>query len=212
MGDMVKNMKRGNLVILVGIDGSGKSTLLANLENKGYFTSHWRKLKGLPLQTPLNFENPGEDVQTLTGQKRLRFIWRYISAEWKYLIKPNLIAGRNVISDGFFLRFFAKEKIYRKIPIEELEKRSPLTGSEFVVMIDLPPAIAYERKRGLKISPYEYFRAPSDFIKFQSLQRKEILSYIKIKRFPYVVIDGTKPPSQLTNEVLKLLEKRKIFP
>ena len=201
MGDMVKNMKRGNLVILVGIDGSGKSTLLANLENKGYFTSHWRKLKGLPLQTPLNFENPGEVVQALKGQKRLRFIWGYISAEWKYIIKPNLIKGKNVISDGFFLRFLVKEKIYRKIPIRELEKRSPLTGSEFVIMIDLSPEIAYERERDLKISPYEYFEAPSDFIKFQSLQRKEILGYIKLKKFPYAVIDGMKPPSQLTNEV-----------
>ncbi|GEM_PF-4124522 len=209
---MVKNMRRGNLVILVGIDGSGKSTLLANLENKGYFTSHWRKLKDLPLWPPLNFENPGEVVQTLKGQNRLRFIWRYISAEWKYLIKPKIVAGRNVLSDGFFIRFFAKEKTYRKLPIKELEKRSPLTGSEFVVMIDLPPDIAYERKRDLKISPYEYFETPFDFIKFQSLQRRKILSYIKMKRFPYVVVDGNKHPTQLANEVLKLLEERKIYP
>jgi len=206
----VKNMKKGNLVILVGIDGSGKSTLLANLENKGYFTSHWRKLKGLSLQTPLNFENPGEIVQTLKGQKRLKFIWGYVSSEYDYLIKPALSVGKSVISDGFFIRFLIKEKIYKRLPIRELLKRSPLRGDEFIIMIDVSPKIAYERKIGLEISPYECFKTPEDFVYFQSLQRKFLLDYIK--EFPHLVINGELPRNKLARIVLNALKENQIYP
>lgn len=98
-------MKKGKLVILAGIDGSGKTTILSFLESKGYFISYWRKLSFLPISRSLNFKNPAEIVQTLKGQERLEFIWKYIKAEWEYLIKPRIEVGEDVVSDGFFIRF-----------------------------------------------------------------------------------------------------------
>lgn len=137
---------KGKLVILAGIDGSGKSTLLSSLAEKGYYISHWKKLESLSLPKALNFRNPGEVVQTLDGPGRLEFIWDYINFEWEYLIKPALELGRDVIADRFFIGFFIKEKIYKRLPLDELERRSPLTGGEFIIMIDTPPAVAIKRK------------------------------------------------------------------
>lgn len=203
-------MKKGKLVILVGIDGSGKSTLLSYLESRGYFTSHWRKLHNFSLPRPLNFENPGDAVQDLNGQERLDFIWAYIDSEWKYLIKPTLEIGKNVISDGFFIRFFIKEKIYKKLPINELLERSPLTGNEFLIMIDVPPEIAFKRKAILKVSPYECFKNPEDFVYFQTLQRKALLKYIE--KLPHIVVNGVLTKEKLANEVLKILNENQIAP
>lgn len=201
-------MKKGRLVILIGIDGSGKSTLLSYLEKKGYFVSHWKKLSGLPLSKPLNFDNPGELVQNLKGKERLDFLWEDINSEWKNLIKPTLEAGENVVSDGFFIRFVAKEKIYKKLVIDDLLRRSPLEGKEFVVMIDTPPAVALKRKAKMKISPYEFFNRPEDFLEFQSRQRKVLLDCLK--GFPHFLVDGTIAPKKLGDLVFKKLKKRQI--
>lgn len=203
-------MKKGKLVILVGIDGSGKSTLLSYLESKGYFVSHWRRLASFSLPKPLNFKNPAEVVQTLRNQKRLEFIWGYISSEREYLIRPALEVGRNVISDGFFIRFLIKEKIYKKLPIKELLKRSPLSGKEFIIMVDVPPEIALKRKIKRKISPYECFRNPEDFVYFQSLQRKALLKFVK--KFPHVVVKGVLSKKELAEEVLLKLKENRIEP
>lgn len=203
-------MKKGKLVILVGIDGSGKSTLLSYLEKKGYFVSHWRKLSSLPLPQRLNFKNPAEVVQTLCDQERLEFIWGYINSEWEYLIKPTLETDRNVISDGLFIRFLVKEKIYKKLPIKELVRRSPLSGNEFIIMVDVPPEIAFNRKTNLKISPYECFRDPQDFVHFQSLQRKALLRFIE--KIPHIIVDGMLSKTELAKEVLLKLKEYQIEP
>lgn len=203
-------MNKSKLVILVGIDGSGKSSLLSHLEKEGYFVSHWRRLAKLSLPEPLNFKNPAEVVQTLRGRRRLEFIWGYISSEWEYLIKPTLESGKNVISDGFFIRFFIKEKIYKRLSTSELLERSPLTGGEFVIMIDAPPQIAFRRKGTLKISPYECFEGPEDFVYFQTLQRGALLNYVE--KFPHVVVNGMLAREKLAEEVLKTLRENQIDP
>jgi len=202
--------KRGKLVILVGIDGGGKSTLLSSLEEKGYFISHWKKLKSFSLPKPLNFKNPAEVVQTLKGEKRLKFIWEYINSEWEYLIRPNLETDRNVISEGFFIRFFIKEKIYKRLPIKKFLKQSPLKGNELIIMVDTPPEIALKRKIKSKISPYECFETPQDFVYFQRLQRKFLLEFIK--SFPHIIINGMLPKATLIKEVLIKLKENQIEP
>lgn len=204
------SIKQGKLTILVGIDGSGKSTLASYLEKRGYFVSHWRKLRTVSLPKPLNFENPAEIVQTLNGQERLDFILAYIKSEWKNLIKPMLKIGKNVISDGFFIRFFIKEKIYKRLAIEKFLIQSPLKGNELIIMIDTPPEIAFKRKAKSKISPYEYFETPQDFVYFQRLQRKFLLEFIKI--FPHVIINGMLPKATLIKEVLIKLKENQIEP
>src|SRR3989344_7488653 len=106
-------MNNARLVILVGVDGSGKTTLLNGLEKYGYKVSHWKRLKTI-IPNKLDYDTPAYEVQKLSGKKRLDFIHKYISFEWKYLIYPSLQEGINVISDGFFIRFLVKEKIYKK--------------------------------------------------------------------------------------------------
>jgi thymidylate kinase len=203
-------MKKGSLAVLAGIDGAGKSTVLLRLENDGFFTSHWRKLEKLPQVKNLNFKNPAEVVQTLEGEKRLKFIWSYINLEQKYLIAPTLEAGRNVVSDSFFVKFFVKEQIYKRLNLKEFSKRNPFVGDELFIMIDVPPEIAFQRKTVSKISPYECFRTPQDFIEFQTLQRQNLLTFIK--KFPHTILDGTLPENDLIKKVKTILFKNQMRP
>ncbi len=183
----------GKLGILVGIDGSGKSTLVGGLEQNGYKVTHWRKLKQVCPE--LDFATPAEQVQTLDGEERLKFILNYIQSD--------------VISDGFFARFYAKEKIYKKLNLDDFKGHCPLGGEEIFIMLDAPPNIALERKGINTLSPYEYLTVPDDFVFFQSRQRDELLAFIKDYKF--YILDGRNTKEELLNETLDILRSNAIF-
>ncbi len=138
------NKLSGKLIVILGIDGSGKSTVINSLEELGYRVTHWRRLRNIIKD--LNFINPAQEVQTLDGEARLKFISKYIESEWKYLIKPYLERGVDVISDGYFVRFYAKEKVYQRLNIKRLKKHLFLPTNVMFILLDTPPVIALERK------------------------------------------------------------------
>src|SRR5258708_6485732 len=147
--------KEGRLIILLGIDGSGKSTLVCGLEQNGYKATHWRKLREKCPE--LDFTSPAESVQKLDGEERLSFILSYIHSEWRYLIQPLRKNGIDVISDGFFARFYAKEKIYQRMNLDDLRRNCPIGGNTIFIMMDTPPEVALGRKGLDQLSPYEFF-------------------------------------------------------
>lgn len=197
----------GELSIIVGVDGSGKSTLVSGLEQNGYKTTHWRKLK--QVCPDLDFTTPAERVQALNGEERLNFILSYIQSEWERLIRPLRESGVDVISDGFFARFYAKESIYKRLNLDDLKKHCPLNGDEIFIMLDTPPGTALERKGLDPISPYEYLSDPSDFAIFQSKQREELLKYIKDYKF--YILNGRKTREELLNETIDILRNNAIL-
>ncbi len=203
-------IKQGRLVIVTGIDGCGKSSLLDELEKIGHHVSHWRRLAKKDLEQSLNFTSPASYVQTLDGRKRLDFIRRYIETEWKYLIKPALLAGGDIIADSFFIKFYGKEQIYGRLLVHELLGISPLTGKELIVFIDTPPEMAFQRKQNQKISKYECYKSRDDFIEFQTILRGNILSFTDT--FERVVIDGTKSSESVLLNFVEVLEKYGIRP
>lgn len=193
--------------ILVGIDGSGKTTLVGGLEQNGYRATHWKKIK--QIRPDLNFTNPAEEIQSLDNNERLLFILNYIQSEWDGLIQPLRRNGINVISDGFFVKFYAKEMVYKKLDLDDLAKHCPLDKSEIIIMIDTPPEIAYDRKSKDTITPYECLNAPEDFVLFQSRQREELFKFIKDYKF--YVLDGRNTKEELLNETLGILSKNAIL-
>lgn len=194
--------KEGRLIILVGIDGSGKSTLVRGLEQNGYKATHWRKLREKCPE--LDFTSPAESVQKLDGEERLSFILSYIQSEWRYLIQPLRKRGVDVISDGFFARFYAKEKIYQRMNLDHLRRHCPLDGNAIFIMVDTPPAVALGRKGLDQLSPYEFFRGPEDFVEFQQRQRDELMNFIK--GYKYYLLDGNKSKDMLLSETLAILK------
>lgn len=201
MVNLVK--QKGKLAVILGIDGCGKSSVVSRLHSEGYSTTHWKKLKKLNI--PLNFTNPGEKIQTLKGEERLNFLKKYIFSEWYYLINPKLKAGLDVIANSFFFKFYAKEIIYKRLSIKQLEKLNPLTGAEIIIFLDTPPAIALERKAKLNLTPYEFLKKPDDFIDFQQKQREVLLA--NIKNYKHYLIDGLKNKNQIYKAILRILEE-----
>jgi len=198
---------RGSLSILVGIDGSGKTTLVNGLEQNGYKTTHWKKLKQICPE--LNVKNPAEELQLLDGEERLLFISNYIQSEWNKLIQPLRDDGINVISDSFFAKFYAKEKVYKRLNLDDLKKQCPLNGKEVFIMLDTPTEVAFDRKKIDTITPYECLNGPDDFVSFQSRQRKELLEFVKDYKF--YLLNGEKSKEELLNETLNILKDNRIL-
>lgn len=203
-------MNDGRLVLITGIDGSGKRSVLSELEDMGYEVSHWRRLSGINLKQSLDFINPASYVQTLDGVRRLDFIKGYIKAEWDSLIEPYLVSGKNIVADSFFIKFFAKEQIYKRLVIDDLLKLSPLKGNELVIFIDTPPRIAHQRKKGQTVSEYEYKSSPQDFENFQARLRDNILKFTDT--YERTIINGCVDKGAILRKVLQILEYNNILP
>lgn len=202
--------RRGKLAIVVGIDGAGKSTVMRRLAWAGYQTSHWRRLADLPSALGEEVRHAAERMEQLRGADRTAFIVRLVEGEWEWCIQPRLVAGLDVVCDGFFLRPLVKEQVFGDGDLEALRRASPLSGEELVVMIDVPVAVAVGRKRGQPISRYECFSGPDDFAAFQERQRDELLRAIRGRN--HRIVDGTRDEEAIAREVESILAEHGIAP
>jgi len=196
------------LLILAGIDGSGKSTILESLKDNNFKISHWKLLRFVKEAKMLNFTNPAQELQSLNGIKRYRYIFNYINAEKRYLIDPWIKKDTDVISDGLFVKFYTKELVYKKLNLGFFRKMCPLEGEEIFAFIDTPPEVAYERKTKKDISCYEYLSTPRDFIMFQTQVRDKILDFIQ--KYKFYLIDGTRSKGSILKNIEDILAKEDI--
>jgi thymidylate kinase len=198
--------RTGRLSIVLGIDGSGKSTAMAHLRSHGYAISHWKHLKDAGYDA-LNFTNPSEELSVLRGTARLDYIRPYIVGEWE-LVAAELTAGVDVISDGLYVKFYVKERIYDRLDLAALAKLDPLPADTLFVVLDTPPEVAMARKTS--VTPYECFTGPEDFVAFQSLQRQAIFDYVAAR--PNVVVNGLRDKHAVANDVMAVLQEHGITP
>jgi thymidylate kinase len=203
-------MPNGKLAIIVGIDGAGKSTVVRRLGGFGYQTSHWRMLRDVNGDWADRVDNAAAKMRDLRGRERTRFVLDLLEGEWNACILPHLIADRDVVCDGFYLRSLAKELVFGDGDIDAVLKSSPLAGDELVVLIDIPVEVAERRKRGHEISAYECFDSPADFLEFQARQREQLRTIVNA--WNHVVVDGTGHEDLVVSEIAAILAKHGVLP
>jgi thymidylate kinase len=194
------NSKRGKLAIVVGIDGAGKTSALTLLDRPQYVLSHWsrtRFARALP-------EKPGRMIKGMNPAARNRFLAGFIAAEWSEIIQPATAAGKSVVSDGFLIRFLAKESVLGLIDLTTIEAASPLDGSELFIFLDVDPEIARRRRPASSMTPYEFFEGPDDFIDFQTQQRDALRQLLEARR--YIRIDANREPGQVAIDLRRELD------
>jgi thymidylate kinase len=196
------------VAIIVGIDGAGKSTVIRRL--MGYQTSHYRMLRHVSTEWATRIDGAEVAMSQLRGKERTEFILELVEAEWNTCIAPNLVAGRDVVCDGFYLRPLVKEMVFGDGDVDAVLNASPLTGDELVVMIDTPVELAVRRKHAHEISRYECFTSPADFADFQTRQQEQLLNVLTA--WNHVIVDGTQNEDVVAREVLRTLEQEGILP
>lgn len=203
-------MANGKLAIIVGIDGAGKSTVVRRLGGLGYQTSHWRMLRHVSGHWADRVDNATDTLENLRRRERTGFILTLLKGEWNACILPHLVANRDVVCDGFYLRPLVKELVFGDGDVDAVLKASPLAGDELVVLIDVPVEVAVRRKQGHEISAYECFTSPADFAEFQAKQREQLLTMVNA--WNHVVVDGTEHEDVVTSEVAGILENHGVLP
>jgi thymidylate kinase len=203
-------MRNSKLAIIVGIDGAGKSTVVRRLCGLGYQTSHWRRLRDVSDEWADRVDNAVATMSELRGRERTAFILDLVEGEWNACILPHLIANRDVVCDGFYLRSLAKELVFGDGDVDAVLRSSPLAGDELVVLIDVPVDVAERRKRGEEISAYECFASPTDFLEFQARQREQLLTIANA--WNHVVVDGTGREELVTSAVAGILQTHGVLP
>jgi len=123
------------------------------------------------------------------------------------LIKPALKEGAVVICDRFSDSTLAYQGYGRGLNarlIEEMNREA--TGGlkpDVTFLLDLPVEVAFERIKGRKKD-----RLESESLEFHKRVREGFLKIAEKESDRVVVIDGTKSPEEVFQEVLKALKER----
>ncbi len=188
-------------VVLEGPDASGKSTqlrLLADaLEKRGIRVVATREPGGTPLGEHLRdlVLAPGSSMAPLT---ELFLILGARHEHVERVIRPALLDGKWVLSSRYTLSSLAYQGWGRGLDLDLIRRLNHLaTGGlepDYVFLLDLPPAVAYERTR-------ERDRLEGEGLEFFTRVRVGYLELIRSVPRAHV-IDGTLPQERVLGEIL----------
>jgi thymidylate kinase len=203
-------MEYGKFVVLLGIDGAGKSTVLEELRRRGTPVVSWQMTLGI---TDLRHayghpdiiaEYPMIRAKLRPRTRALEFLMFY-AAMYEYLIEPTLHEGKTIVADSYFYKQLAKEEVEGRSHPLLFQADNGLPEPDHVIFLDVPPEVAYRRKRG-EVSVAEAGEG-RDEAGFVGLQR-ELAKRMDARTAHLTVshIDAARlPPAALAEQVAPLI-------
>lgn len=205
--------KTGSLITFEGGEGCGKSTLIKNI--KEYFEQH--NVEYIATFEPGGLELCNEIRSILKyskhkiGKRAELLLFSASRAELcDEVIAPNLDAGKIVLCD----RFFDSTRVYQGyangIADSDIMAVTNIATNGIVpditFFLDIDPKVAFERKGGKDAGD----RIEARDLKYHQMVREGFLNLAtKEKRF--VVLDATKSPQQLVDDVIAKLKGENII-
>jgi len=188
----------GKLIDLEGIDNCGKTT-------QAYLVSAWLNSRKQPSVVTKELTTPvGRLIKWYFGQESFPPILKVLLFAGDRFIRqvkevsPAINKGKIVIAD----RWVSSAVVYRAV--ESISTDYVIKVNDFalkpdvIIILDVPAALAVERgKLAKRPCPYSL-----DFLK------KARLEYLRIaETVGAIVIDGSLPKDQVTQEILRLLKQ-----
>ncbi len=205
---MADKLKLSKFVVICGIDGSGKTSLLKNIANHfpNWYISHWTQLGHVDEQGWSGVfrlgSHPADYIHMLSPMRRALFIATIVWSEFEELIKPRLENGSFVISDSYYYKFLAKEKVYNQTDSVFYKMLDMLPNPDYIIMIDIDPIIACNRKT--EFTSYETIGSSLDErINFQSVVRQQLFEIVR--PIPHTIINGDQSKNEVFSDVLHVL-------
>lgn len=192
---------RGRFIVLLGIDGSGKSSLLKALAGRGLRTAQWQQLRDHEAPAALAPAAPTAVKNGLTPLARAMFIGGHLVAQYEYLVRPQIEAGRTVVLDSYYYKVLAKEQILGVVHPALVELCAELPQPDFLLHLDVSPQESRRRKQG-RISPYEHFEPDeTTFLAFQTRLAAHLRSAAE-EAGSYLTLDGNKGHEAVVQDAL----------
>ena len=192
MGDNIK-------IVLEGVDGCGKDTQIALLKDKIDFT-HFK----YPTPEFPSIREYLEKKRSIEPKSLFLLFLADIANEQEKLADTL----ETCIIDRYVFSTIAYDNHFPYGQAKDLVSDLDFVRPDTVILLDLPPEIAHKRKIKQKEkegkSPDRY----DDDIDYLKHVRERFLT-LKEDSFlcpNWIVLDGTKPPEELHNEILKLLK------
>lgn len=196
---VLREMKRGILIAIEGIDGSGKSTqselLFKALKEIGYdvVLSHepTKSEIGEKIRSKLKNENvSAQEVYELFVRDRISHVANKI--------RPALNSGKIVIVDRYFISTIAYQGA-SGIPIHKILSDHAVFAPmpDLVIILDIPVEIAIKRLFNKRKDSFE------KNVDFLCKVREIYLSMKKILNTNIVIIDATRSIEEVHKEILK---------
>jgi len=199
----------GKFITFEGIEGSGKSTqvkLLVNyLESRNIPYLCTREPGGTPIAEAIRKILLDPACSEMLPETELLLYNASRAQHTGELILPALKAGKIVICDRYYDSTYAYQGAARELDtdiIDTLTRYATFdTVPELTILLDLPV------EQGLaRITARSLDRLEQEDISFHEKVRQQFLFIAKKQASRYLVLDGSKAPEELHNQILRALK------
>ena len=207
--------QKGKFIVLEGVDGAGKST-------QAYLLSKYlseKKMRVLPVREPGGTElgerireillDPGED--RMTAQCELLLYMASRAQLVGEVVRPSLENGYIVISERYLLSSLAYQGYAGGLATEAIQAIGAFAvmglEPDLTIILDIDPEIGMSRDTvpGV-VAEEQYDRIEKKGVEFQKKVREGFLGLAKFDPGRIKILDGSRPPKAVHQEIKKLVE------
>ncbi len=201
-------MKKGKFIVIDGGEGCGKSSQMKLLQEKytGQRFIFTREPGGAPFAEKIRSLILSPEAKGASGETQFGLFWAARADHMNALVKPSLLAGKNVISDRFdsssyaYQVFGQEAKHLKKL---FLEMRKVYLGKfvpDLYIFLDVKPEVGLARVASRKGEINHFDEQKLDFHK---RIRKGYLDFVK--KFPHKIIDANKSFDEVAADLEKAI-------
>lgn len=202
------------LVVVLGPDGAGKTTLLHSVAkaSPGWTTvsanpEHLYPVPEADWYDWLSHTHPRSFFHKMCPLERSAFLATTLAVEYERYVKPALEAGRVVLCDSYWYRFYAKERLQNPAGIDVIAGVArALPVPDLVLWLNLAYDEAWVRK-GASATPFEVTAgviSRESFIEFQAAVHGHLKKLVA--QIPQIVINASMREDEVCMAVCEEVE------
>ncbi len=210
---MTGKPEKGLFITFEGVEGSGKSTqielVVAKFRGQGLEVILTREPGGTPLAEGIRGLILDERGDPPVARAELFLLQAARAQHVDCVIRPNLEAGRVVISDRFFDSTIAYQGRARGLDMEMVREciAAAIDGvvPDVTIVLDMPPADGLARQSRDMFAHHERNRMEAEELTFHEAVRRGFLEQAEAEPHRIRVIDASRSVAQVHQRVMQAL-------
>lgn len=199
--------------VLSGGDAAGKSTLLQSVAKLrpdwavgGLDPSTWLPDERLPHLEFFSRVHPREVLHGLTPHARATLLLNLLASHWEYWTRPRLAAGKVVVLDSYYYRFYIKERLRNIVPDFFYAALESLPDAGTVILARVDPAVAFRRRQRFCVHETYSESTEADFIRFQNDVLTGLRGLCQARCNTWLEIDAEQPAESAARDFVASVE------